>query len=212
MRTLGAHDDETAQPRRVNDRSPAARRMRSAVAACVLLAFGALVGALVYAYAPELMRTSSTEAPANFVAVSDRIDTSGQPSEAQLSGLKKKGYGLVINLAPPAAVTSIATEGLLVGETGVSYVSIPVDWHAPQYEDFALFSDILTHAGSRRTLVHCQINKRASLFAFLYRVVYEGVAPDAAYEKVTAIGVPDEQWKEFARAVLKRHKIDYEFY
>ena len=50
------------------------------------------------------------------------------------------------------------------------------------------------------------------MFTFLYRVVYEGVAPDAAYEKVSAIGVPDEQWKDFARAVLKRHKIDYEFY
>jgi protein tyrosine phosphatase (PTP) superfamily phosphohydrolase (DUF442 family) len=212
MKTLGAHDDATAQPRRPSDGSRMGVRIRSALAACVLLAFGALLGALVYAYAPELMRTSSTEAPANFVAVSDRVDTSGQPSEAQLSGLKEKGYGLVINLAPPAAVTSIAREGLLVGETGLSYVSIPVDWHAPQYEDFALFSDVLKHAGSRRTLVHCQINKRASMFTFLYRVVYEGVAPDAAYEKVTAIGVPDDQWKDFARAVLKRHNIDFEVY
>jgi hypothetical protein len=51
-------------------------RMRSRGASllrqAVVFTAGAALGAVLYAYAPELLRTSSTEAPANFVAVSER--------------------------------------------------------------------------------------------------------------------------------------------
>jgi protein tyrosine phosphatase (PTP) superfamily phosphohydrolase (DUF442 family) len=180
------------------------------IAAAVLA--GAILGGTLYAYAPEIMRTSSTDLPLNFIAVSSRISTSGQPSEAQLGDLKSRGYGLVINLAPPATIGSISREGQLVAQTGVAYVNIPVDWRAPHYEEFELFSNILAQAGSRHVLVHCQINKRASLFTFLYRVIHDGVPPDAAYEKLSAVWVPDAQWKAFALATLKRHHIEYDFY
>jgi protein tyrosine phosphatase (PTP) superfamily phosphohydrolase (DUF442 family) len=184
---------------------------RALVVSGVLLA-GIVLGGALYAYAPELMRTESTQPPLNFVAVSERIHTSGQPSEAQLGGLERGGYHLVINLAPPTSAGSIAQEGLLVAQTGLSYVNIPVDWHSPRYEDFELFSNILKQAGSRHVLVHCQVNRRASVFTFLYRVVHEGIAPDVAYENVTSVWVPDPQWKDFARAALKRHGIEFELY
>jgi protein tyrosine phosphatase (PTP) superfamily phosphohydrolase (DUF442 family) len=174
------------------------------------LAVGIALGAALYAYAPEFLRTGSTEPSANFVAVSERIHTSGQPSAAQLGGLKDKGYGLVINLAPPTTTGSISDEGMLVARTGISYLNIPVDWHSPGYEDFELFSNVLGQSGSMRVLVHCQVNKRASVFTFLFRVVHDGAAPDGAWENVNAVWVPDEQWKDFARMVLKRHKIEYD--
>ena len=185
---------------------------REVLALAAVLLVGVALGAVLYAYAPELIRTRSTEAPMNFVAVSERIHTAGQPSAAQLAGLRAKGYELVVNLAPPTTAGSIADEGLLVGETGATYVNIPVDWHSPRYEDFVLFSDLLDRAGERRALVHCQINKRASLFTFLYRVVRQGVNADAAYANVTAMWAPDDHWKDFARSVLKRHGIEFEPY
>jgi protein tyrosine phosphatase (PTP) superfamily phosphohydrolase (DUF442 family) len=175
-----------------------------------ILAVGIALGAALYAYAPELLRTGNAEPPANFVAVSERIHTSGQPSAAQLGGLKDKGYGLVINLAPPATVGSISDEGMLVARTGISYLNIPVDWFSPRYEDFELFGNVLRQSGSMRVLVHCQVNKRASVFTFLFRVVHDGAVPDRAWENVNAVWVPDEHWKDFARMVLKRHKIDYD--
>ncbi len=58
------------------------------------LAVGIALGAAIYAYAPEFLRTGSAEPPGNFVAVSERIHTSGQPSAAQLGGLKDKATGL----------------------------------------------------------------------------------------------------------------------
>ena len=174
------------------------------------LAVGIALGAALYAYAPECFRTGSAEPPANFVVVSERIHTSGQPSAAQLGGLKDKGYGIVINLAPPETMGSISDEGMLVARTGISYLNIPVDWHSPRYQDFELFSNVLRQSGSMRVLVHCQVNKRASVFTFLFRVVHDGAAPDGAWENVNAVWVPGEQWKDFARMVLKRHKIEYD--
>ncbi|HEX2831055.1 MAG TPA: hypothetical protein VHP37_32270 [Burkholderiales bacterium] len=92
------------------------------------------------------------------------------------------------------------------------YVNIPVDWHSPRYEDFELFSRILKSAETRHVFVHCQIDKRASLFTFLYSVIHEGAPPDAAYQNVTAVWIPDAQWKAFAVETLKRHNIEYEVY
>ena len=184
--------------------------MKRIIVIAGILAVGIVLGAVLYAYAPELLRTGSAEPPANFVAVSERIHTSGQPSAAQLGGLKDKGYGLVINLAPPTTLGSISDEGMLVARTGISYLNIPVDWYSPRYEDFELFSNILKQSGSMHVLVHCQVNKRASVFTFLYRVVHDSAAPDRAWENVNAVWVPDEHWKDFARMVLKRHKIDYD--
>jgi len=174
------------------------------------LAVGIALGAAIYAYAPEFLHTESAEPPTNFVAVSERIHTSGQPSAAQLGALKDKGYTLVINLAPPETMGSISDEGMLVARTGISYLNIPVDWHSPRYEDFELFSNVLRQSGSMRVLVHCQVNKRASVFTFLFRVVHDGAAADRAWENVDAVWVPDEHWKDFARMVLKRHKIEYD--
>jgi protein tyrosine phosphatase (PTP) superfamily phosphohydrolase (DUF442 family) len=185
----------------------------------------AMLSAVWGAHAAEYDRLGNSEAPnvpqvlqvpqvpkvpINFVAVTERIHTSGQPSQAQLGELKSKGYAFIINLATPASSGSIAEEGMLIAKTGISYLNIPVDFKSPVYEDFELFSNILRQSGSRRVLVHCQVNKRASVFTFLYRVVHEGIAPDRAWESVTSIWAPDPQWTDFIRMVLKRHNIVYD--
>lgn len=173
-------------------------------------ATGMVLGAVLITYLPDWIRTGSSEPPLNFVAVTDKLHTSGQPSPAQLSGLKRKGYGLVINLAPPTSLGSLANEGLLVAQTGVSYLNIAVDWDHPRYEDFELFGNMLRQAGAMPVLVHCQVNRRASVFTFLYRVVYEHADPERSWANVNAVWVPDEQWKNYVRMVLKRNNIGFD--
>ena len=175
------------------------------------LLIGVAIGAVLYAYVPELYRTADDEPPANLIIVSDKIHTSGQPTNAQLGGLKSAGYELVINLSPPQVFGSLHQEGGLVAQTGLKYVNIPVDWHNPSYEDFKFFSEIMKKSQSRRILVHCQVNKRASLFTFLYRVIYESVEPDEAYENVIKVWAPEPHWLEFAKNILAKKKINYEF-
>ena len=174
------------------------------------LCSGIALGAILCAYAPDFFRTASTDPPPNRVSVSKRIDTSGQPSEQQLSGMKQAGYDLVINLAPPQALGSIAHEGSLVTLSGISYVNIPVDWNNPQISDFDLFSHLLDITGQRQILVHCQVNRRASMFTFLYRVVHEHADVDREYENVTSIWSPEPHWLDFANKVMSNHKIEFE--
>jgi protein tyrosine phosphatase (PTP) superfamily phosphohydrolase (DUF442 family) len=169
-----------------------------------------VLGVALFANAAEIPRSGDDEKLVNFVAVSERLHTAGQPSQTQLSALKNKGYAFIINLATPASAGAIAEEGTLIAKTGISYLNIPVDFKTPGYEDFALFSNILKQLAPRRVLVHCQVNKRASVFTFLYRVVHEGVAPDDAWKNVASVWEPDPQWNAFIRMVLKRHRVDYD--
>ena len=151
------------------------------------------------------------ELAVNFVAVTDRLHTAGQPDAAHLSSLAGRGYELVVYIAPPTSRGAIETEGKLVAATGIAYVNIPVDWQNPQYDDFELFSGILNQSGRRRVLIHCQVNMRASLFTFLYRVVHEKADPREAYRFVTKVWEPQEQWLTFAQMVLSRNNIQFEF-
>ena len=175
-----------------------------------IVSAGLMLGAALKAHSAEPPPTGYAESPVNFVAVSERLHTAGQPSRAQLEALKSKGYAFIVNLATPASSGAIPDEGMLIAKSGISYLNIPVDFKNPGYDDFELFSNILRQSGSRRVLVHCQVNKRASVFTFLYRVVHEGVSPDQAWGNVTSIWVPEPPWNEFVRMVLKRHSINFD--
>ena len=139
----------------------------------------------------------------NFVKVSDRIDTSGQPPKVLLEHFADKNYDLVINLAPPLSKGSVLEEGSLIAQSGTKYVNIPVDW-----KNF--FSSVLNAKGPNKVLVHCQINMRGSLFTFLYRVIHEKIDPALAQEKMTLVWTPTDSWQKFAQSILDKHKIDFE--
>jgi protein tyrosine phosphatase (PTP) superfamily phosphohydrolase (DUF442 family) len=146
----------------------------------------------------------------NQVKWTAQMESSGQPTRNQLAGLVKDNFGMVINLAPPPSEGSIQDEGGIVAGNGLVYVNIPVDWDKPTLEDFHFFTEALAAASGRRVLVHCQINMRASTFTFLYRVVHDGVDPHEAWEKVTEVWVPHDQWMDFVTLVLENAGIDVE--
>jgi len=162
----------------------------------------------VAAGAPLQGTAQNAELAVNHVVVHGNLHTSGQPDSSQLSMLAERGFDLVINLAPPTSQGAVATEGKLVAENGVTYVNIPVDWLNPTYENFALFSGMLNQAGDRQILVHCQVNKRASIFTFLYQVVHTKVPVQEAFEFVEQVWIPEDQWVTFGKSVLARHGID----
>ena len=163
---------------------------------------------LIGSSTPVLCLAQDVELAVNHVVINDRLHTSGQPESSQLSSLADRGFEMVINLAPPTTQGAIAIEGQLVAANGVTYVNIPVDWRNPTYADFALFSGVLNESGDRQVLVHCQVNKRASMFTFLYQVVHAQVPVDEAFEFVKQVWVPEDQWVTFGKMVLGRHDID----
>ena len=145
----------------------------------------------------------------NHVVIGERIHTAGQPSAEALESLADHGFELVVNLAPPTVPNAVAEEAALVAAAGAEYVNIPVNWQQPTTADFDRFSEVMNGAREKKVLVHCQLNMRASAFTFLYRVVHEGVAPEAAFTDLSRVWVPRDQWAEFVNTTLAEHDIDY---
>ncbi len=141
----------------------------------------------------------------NTIDVSPRITTSGMPSADQFEAIRKAGYQVVINLAPSNAMGAHRNEAQLVAEQGMAYEHVPVDFARPTVEDFDKFVAAMRRHADKRVFVHCQVNMRASVFTYLYRVTELGEAPDKAYDAVTRVWQPSSQWRALIRAVHTAH-------
>ena len=150
--------------------------------------------------------------PPNLVAISDRLVTSGQPSAGWLGQLKRNGFDAVVYLAPPTVDDAVRDEALIVAGQGLTFVNLPIDFAAPADRDYEAFAALMRAFAQRRVLVHCQINLRASSLVFLYRAIALKEDPEAAYDAVTRIWKPDDVWRQFLVAQLRRHGIAFEPY
>lgn len=139
----------------------------------------------------------------NFRQYSDTLSSSGQPTEAQLRSAAEAGYERIVYLAFSDHDESLANEDRVVKKLGMEYAHIPVDWEAPQKSDFYMFAGLMAREPGKRTLVHCQVNFRASTFSFLYRVLYMGVAMDVAKQDLDGVWVPNDTWRRFIFDVLE---------
>lgn len=149
----------------------------------------------------------------NYVAYSESLASSGQPTQAQLEAISRVGLERVIYLAFADHETSLSGEDRMVRDLGMQFVHIPVVWSAPTVADYELFAAVMRQSEGVNTLVHCQVNWRASSFVFLYRVIVLGVPMNDAVLALNSIWTPSDGWREFIVAVLKAHdlKPDCEF-
>ncbi|WP_243440090.1 protein tyrosine phosphatase family protein [Fundidesulfovibrio soli] len=140
----------------------------------------------------------------NYVEVDALLSCAGQPRAEDFAALAAEGFREVINLATDASTGHLPDEPELCARAGMGFTWLPVAWDAPALQDFEAFRAWLAPRRQVRTLVHCAKNWRASLFVALYRVLEEGLAPDAAWEEVLTIWEPDDVWKALARDVLAK--------
>jgi len=140
----------------------------------------------------------------NFLRLSPRLATSGQPTEQQFADIAAAGFESVINLALPTSTNALANEHELVTAHGLEYVHLPVVWESPQYEDFTRFVTAMHERKERRVLVHCAMNMRVSAFMFLHRTLVEGIPAAEAKRDLHRIWEPDETWRAFIDDVSKR--------
>ena len=146
----------------------------------------------------------------NYREYSPQFSSSGQPTAGQLKAVSEVGFKRVIYLAFSDNHTAIETEDRVVKKLGMDYVHIPVDFENPTLEDFEDFAAVINRDKAKRTLLHCQINLRASTFSFLYRVIYAGVPMAVAKQDLDAIWVPDKVWYRFIVTVLEQHGFSQE--
>jgi len=141
----------------------------------------------------------------NYREYDANFSSSGQPDAAQLKLLSEAGFKRVVYIAFNDNGTAIAAEDRTVKSLGMDYLHIPVDFENPTIEDFEDFAVVMNRDQKVRTLLHCQVNYRASTFSFLYRVIYLGVPVAQAKKDLDGVWQADETWYRFIVEVLEQH-------
>jgi ribosomal protein L11 methyltransferase len=132
-----------------------------------------------------------------FQRISPTLATAGQPRPEHFPTLAKAGYKAVINLAMPASPNFLTHESELCASNGLEYFHLPVDWNAPTTEHLQAFFSRMDALSGHKVFVHCALNKRVSVFTFLYRVIKLGESVDVASQDLHRIWQPNEIWQSF---------------
>jgi protein tyrosine phosphatase (PTP) superfamily phosphohydrolase (DUF442 family) len=139
----------------------------------------------------------------NFLRLSDRLATSGQPTEDQLTEIGQAGFDVVINLGLTGTDYALEDEAGLVRNLGMEYVHIPVIWEHPTLENLDEFTSTMEDHQGNKLFVHCAANMRVSVFMALYRILHLGWDRERAMEDVRKIWEPNATWDAFIQQALK---------
>jgi protein tyrosine phosphatase (PTP) superfamily phosphohydrolase (DUF442 family) len=145
----------------------------------------------------------------NFVQISDRVATAGQPTQIQYPAIAAAGYQTVINLALKESANALLDEAEIATELGLEYIHIPVLWEAPTLEKFQEFVKAMNAHADRKIFVHCAANMRVSAFMYLYRQLEDARSDQLCprVDRATAkldlakIWQPNEIWQNFIERV-----------
>jgi len=163
---------------------------------------------LLYLTCSHLLANDGLADLSNYRQYNETFSSSGQPTSEHLKALAKQGYKRIVYLAYTDNDTAIHAEDRKVLELGMNYVHIPVDFMNPTLQDFQYFAAAMQTEPDKKTLLHCQINLRASSFSFLYRIIHLNVPVGQALDDLQGVWAPNEVWFDFIRAVAEHHDID----
>ena len=138
----------------------------------------------------------SLESITNFVQLTDRIGTAGQPAADQFDAIADAGFVAVINLALPDHPDSLENEGSLVTSRGMHYHQMPVVWEVPRQSDLHDFAAVMGAYAGRKVFVHCIMNYRVSAFCYRYLTQVEGLSDDAARSPIFDEWTPEGIWAD----------------
>ena len=146
----------------------------------------------------------------NFRQYSATFASSGQPTKDQFSAIAENGFERIVYIAFTNNANALPDADQVVKGLGMEYMHIPVTWDNPLPSDFFAFADSLRRDTDKKTLLHCQVNARATAFSFLYRVIYEGVSISEAKTDMNTVWQPNETWRDFIVAVLAENGMSSE--
>lgn len=146
----------------------------------------------------------------NFRQYSPTFASSGQPTKEQFSAIAENGFERIVYIAFTNNMNALPDADQVVKGLGMEYMHIPVTWDNPLPSDFYAFADSLQRDTDKKTLLHCQVNARATAFSFLYRVIFEGVDMAEAKADMNTVWQPNETWRDFIFAVLAENDLSAE--
>jgi len=165
-------------------------------------------GAHDHQHAQHMSNSNQNEKIQRYIQYSEIFASSGQPNEAQLKTVAQEGVLRVIYIALTDSHGAIANEDEIVRALGMDYVHIPVDFKHPTLSNFQEFVKVMQAKPEENTLVHCQVNMRASVFSFLFRSIFQDVPVAEAKQGIDAIWEPNEVWFKFIQTVANHYDLD----
>lgn len=170
--------------------------------------------AVLFLFSP-LLQAADDVAPAlaeitNFIQYTDNFASAGQPTREQFADIKANGFERIVYIAFTNNQNALPDEDQIVKGLGMEYMQIPVDFNNPLPSEFYAFADSLQRNTDKKTLLHCQVNARATAFSFLYRVIYQDVPVATAKADMNKVWQPNEVWRDFIFAVLAENDISPE--
>lgn len=155
------------------------------------------IGTMLEKHTPLNLSKDTPESVYNYLALSETLSTSGQPTRAQFESIKRGGFQTIINLLPHNHENALPGEEALMAELGFTYIYIPVDFKAPQEAEYEAFCAEMDKHASEKIWVHCAANMRVSAFIYRYRVEKLGAEEDASRQDMEKIWTPFGVWKSF---------------
>ncbi len=143
----------------------------------------------------------------NFRQYSPTFASAGQPTREQFTTIAESGFERVVYIAFTNNQNALPDADLVVKGLGMEYMQIPVSFDNPLPSDFYAFADSMRRDTDKKTLLHCQVNARATAFSFLYRVIYEGVPMAEAKMDMNTVWQPNEVWRDFIFTVLAENDM-----
>ena len=143
----------------------------------------------------------------NFRQYSSTFASSGQPSREQFSTIAENGFERIVYITFTNNQNALPDADLVVKGLGMEYMQVPVDFNNPLPSDFYAFADSMRRNTDKKTLLHCQVNARATAFSFLYRVIYADVPVAQAKADMNTVWQPNEVWRDFIFTVLAENDI-----
>lgn len=132
----------------------------------------------------------------NWRRLDEWLTTSGQPTETQLAEIKELGVTHIVNLGLHDHDRAL-DEQSSVTNLGMAYHHIPVDFAAPQQDEFIRLCDIMGTTTQERVHVHCIMNARVSAFMYRYQREVLGVPEARAYQFMETVWRPGGVWASF---------------
>ena len=133
----------------------------------------------------------------NYLQISDRIVSSGQPEEHQFKSIAKANFEVIINLAMPNSENAIPEEGNIVTAHRMTYVHIPVPFDAPTIDHLRKFLKVMTAFSDHKVWAHCVVNYRVSAFLYHYQLIAQGATEEQARKVILPSWQPNEVWQRF---------------
>ncbi len=144
----------------------------------------------------------------NFRQYSDTFASAGQPTREQFEAIADNGFERVVYIAFTNNQNALSDADIVVKGLGMEYMQIPVDFDNPRPGEYYAFADSMVRNEGRKTLLHCQVNARATAFSFLYRVLNEDVPMAEAKADMNSVWQPNAVWRDFIFEVLDQNGVD----